>query len=167
MLLLRSKDTNEISTLKKTLNARFKMIDLSSVHHYLDMKVIRDRTNRTLHISQRAYLEKMLERFEMQNCKLDITSISTSVHLVSETDHQTSKTEIRFYQFIIEFLMYAMVQTRPDIVYAVSVLSRFSTNPNHTHMTAAKHVLRYLKGTLYLSITYDEGNSLLDYTDVD
>ena len=44
--------------------------------------------------------------------------------------------------------MYSMIQTRPDVCYTVTVLSRFNQNPNAKHMAAAKRVLRYLKGTL-------------------
>ena len=58
------------------------------------------------------------------------------------------------YQNIIGSLMYAAITTRPDISFAVQTLSQFNTNPGPIHLTAAKRVLRYLKGTLDLGIKY-------------
>jgi hypothetical protein len=55
---------------------------------------------------------------------------------------------------MISCINYLATQTRPDIVYAVSVLSRFLVNPLLAHIKAAKRVLQYLKGTVDFSITY-------------
>ena len=51
-------------------------------------------------------------------------------------------------------LMYLAIATRPDIAYAVGVLSRFSSNPGMAHWKAVKHLMRYLKGTMDLKLTY-------------
>ncbi|XP_050460197.1 uncharacterized protein LOC126856068 [Cataglyphis hispanica] len=51
------------------------------------------------------------------------------------------------YQSLIGSLMYLAVSTRPDISYAISILSQFNTNSGKVHWNAAKRVLRYLKGT--------------------
>jgi len=167
LLIVGPKGTAEIPKLKKELAVRFKMTDLGPCHHYLGMEITRDRGNRTLHLSQRTYIEKVLERFGMLQCKADVTPMSTSIHLVPETGNQTSKEAVTHYQSIIGSLMYAMVETRPDIAYAVSVLSRFCSNPNKTHEAAAKHVLRYLKGSLHIGITYGGNDDLIGYTDAD
>lgn len=53
--------------------------------------------------------------------------------------------------------MYIEVHTRPDIAYAVSVLSRFLSNPSPQHLKAADRILQYLKGTKYLGIVYGGG----------
>ena len=50
--------------------------------------------------------------------------------------------------------MYLAIGTRPDISYAVGVLSRFSSNPGMAHWKAVKHLMRYLKGTMDLKLTY-------------
>lgn len=59
------------------------------------------------------------------------------------------------YQNLIGSLMYAAIMTCPDILYAVQNLSQFSVNPGPTHLTAAKHVFQYLKGTTNLGFTHD------------
>jgi len=54
--------------------------------------------------------------------------------------------------------MYAAVATRPDIAFAVNRLVSFTANPTMCHWTAAKRVLRYLKGTKDMGITYSQPN---------
>jgi hypothetical protein len=50
--------------------------------------------------------------------------------------------------------MYAMLGTRPDISYAITKLSQFSSNPTQEHFKAGKHVLRYLKNTIHLRLCF-------------
>ena len=64
--------------------------------------------------------------------------------------------------------MYAMLGTRPDIAYAVSVVSRFAANPTDHHYAAVKRILRYLKGTIDYQLTFSgDLNNLKGYTDSD
>ena len=63
------------------------------------------------------------------------------------------------YISIIGSLMYLALTTRPDIAYAARVLARFNSNPGLAHWQAAKHVLRYLKGTLDHKLVYKPSNS--------
>ena len=58
------------------------------------------------------------------------------------------------YQAMVGSLMFAMVETRPDIAFAVSIVSRHSQNPGQKHFKAVQHILRYLNGTKDLGITY-------------
>eukprot|EP00961_Rhodomonas_salina_P012561 169185-Rhodomonas_salina.1 len=62
--------------------------------------------------------------------------------------------ETRRYQQLIGGLMYAAVLTRPDISFAVNQCARFMSNPGPEHVAAAKHILKYLKGTKHLKLTY-------------
>ncbi|MCO5583106.1 hypothetical protein L7F22_037014 [Adiantum nelumboides] len=65
-------------------------------------------------------------------------------------------------------LMYAMVAIRPDIAFAVGVVSRFMSNPGKKHWEAAKGVLRYLNGTKDMCICFGKGDlSIVGYTDAD
>jgi hypothetical protein len=94
------------------------------------------------------------------------------VHMVPYTGEAT-KQDIHLYQSIIGSEMYCATQTRPDIMFALSVLSRFLTNPSPQHIAAAKRVLRYLKGTTYLGVVYGGGDPgkedmiLMGYSDAD
>ena len=62
---------------------------------------------------------------------------------------------------MIGSLQYLTVATRPDIAYAVNRLASFTSNPNFEHYSAAKRVLRYLKGTRNFGITYRDQNERL------
>ncbi|MCO5577494.1 hypothetical protein L7F22_031325 [Adiantum nelumboides] len=64
--------------------------------------------------------------------------------------------------------MYAMAATRPDIAFAVGVVSRFMSNPDKKHWEAVKGVLRYLNGTKDMCICFEKGDlSVVGYTDAD
>ena len=72
------------------------------------------------------------------------------------------------YASAVESLMYAMLCTRPDICYAVGVVSRFQSNPSPEHWIAVKHILKYLRRTRDYMLVYSSGDlNLLGYTDSD
>ena len=62
----------------------------------------------------------------------------------------------QLYQSAIGSLLYLSVSTRPDITYAVSILTRFSSSPTQQHSTALKRVMHYLKGTTNYGIMYSK-----------
>jgi len=68
-----------------------------------------------------------------------------------DTDNPIDQTE---YLALVGSLMYAAIGTRPDISYAVGLLSSYNANPRTRHLTAAKRVLRYLKKTKDLKLVY-------------
>lgn len=169
-LLIAGPDKARIQGLKTALSSHFKMTDLGPCSYYLGMEVTRDRLNRTLRLSQRGYLEKVLEQFGMQDSKPVATPMETSAkHMVRSDDHWTAKPEDRSrYQSAVGFLMYAMLGTRPDLAYAVSVVSRFASNPNEHHWSAVKRILRYIKGTLELNLVFSgKLGNLTGYSDAD
>jgi hypothetical protein len=62
-----------------------------------------------------------------------------------------------------------LVNTRPDICFAVNTLSQFMVEPRRVHWVAAKHVLRYLRGTVEYGLSYIQGDGvkLMGFTDAD
>ena len=66
----------------------------------------------------------------------------------------------KLYQELEGSLMYLLVQTRPDITYAVNKLGQFASNPIKQHWTALRRILRYLKGTLDNGLIYGTDKSL-------
>jgi hypothetical protein len=76
------------------------------------------------------------------------------------------------YATAIRKLLYAAHASRPDILYVVIALSQFTKNPSAIHWTAVKHIIRYLKGTMNLVLTYggddeDWASELTQYVDAD
>jgi hypothetical protein len=67
-----------------------------------------------------------------------------------------------YYQHVTGSLNHLEVYTRPDIAFAVSKLTQFNSNTTMTHLKAAMHVARYLKGTRNLCIVYKRQPSILN-----
>ena len=121
----------------------------------------------TLQLSQTKYTIDILVQFGMNDCH--------SVGVPLESGHTTANTaainlpDIKPYQRLIGSLMYLAVATRVDIAQAVNTLARVMSAPTEHHWDLAKRVLRYLKGTSELGITFSGGskNILIGYTDSD
>ena len=101
----------------------------------------------------------------MENSKSLATPIGPGlVQFLVKLTVQASAIDIREFQSAIGSLMYAMTQTRPDLGYTVSKLSRYSHNLGEAHWKAIKHVFKYLLGTRNLRITYrNTGSDKLDF----
>jgi transposase InsO family protein len=160
-LLLLANSLDGLSALKKDLSTRFSMTDLGEAHYILGIQIDRDRAARTLSISQREYVHKVLQRFGMLDSKPAATPLPTSVQLTKADsplpDMVPDAAFIRQYQSAVGALMYAMLGTRPDLAFAVASLSQFSSNPGQPHWDAIKHVLRHLRGTTDYRLTYGSG----------
>ena len=172
LLIIGPNGSSDILRLKQALSKRFQMTDLGPCHHYLGMEVTRDRHKKTLHLSQGAYVDKILKRFGLENCNKTYTPMESGTRLVSDPGSTATVQDVKLYQAKVGSLIYLSTQTRFDITFAVQGLSRFNLRPGQAHMAAVKHVLRYLKGTKDWGITYGGASSeasedLLSYTDAD
>jgi hypothetical protein len=83
-------------------------------------------------------------------------------------DEDEVKVDSTFYKQVVGSLMY-LTATRPDMMFAVSLISRYMANPTELHLQAAKRILRYLKGTTDYGVFYknEEDEELTAYTDND
>jgi len=118
---------------------------------------------RTLSISQEQYVETILEWHGMTNSNPVKIPMIANLQLPSLTEAEIDITE---YQRCIGSLMYLMVCTRPDIAYAVGVLSRHVTCPGNVHMQAVKRVFRYLRGTSHFKLNFQVDDSITSSTEV-
>jgi len=113
------------------------------------------------------YIRRILERFQMTNCKPSKMPLEHSLPLQKATAMDWH-TDQKSYQELIGSLNHAAVFSRPDIAFAVSKLSQFNSDPTETHMKAARCVLRYLKGMIDYSITYGSmDDEIIGYADAD
>jgi hypothetical protein len=86
----------------------------------------------------------------------------------AESDYEATKEDVKWYQRAVGSLMYAMLGTRPDIAYAVSVVSRFAANPDQSHKAAVTRILRYLRKTVNCVLVFKGAfGDLADYSDAD
>ena len=81
----------------------------------------------------------------MMDCKAMATPMALNLKLLS--DASSELVDDTMYRQMIGSLMYLM-NTRPDICFAVNTLSQFLKDPRHVHLIAVKHILRYLRGTV-------------------
>ena len=139
------------------------------------MEISRDRKACKLILSQESYMKKVLQRFNMTNAKPVSTPIAPHFKLSSAQSPKTAA-EIEHmckipYASAIGSMMYAMVCTRLDISYAVSLVSRFMGKPGLEHWNAVKWVLRYLAGSasvgLHFSKSDGKGDAAKGYVDSD
>ena len=141
----------EVHWMKKQLEERFTIKDLGPVHYFLSMLIERDRQERRVYISQETYLNHILERFDMGECKGCDTPVVAGVKLQKE-DRKELEVDKQLYQEAIGSLTYASITTRPDIAYATGVAGRFSDKPTTPHWEAVKRIFRYLQGTKHLRL---------------
>ncbi len=111
----------EIYAVKQALSERFHMLDFGPCQYYIGMTVTRDRKNRILRLGQRAYLGMILRDHKMTDCKPAPTPIETQHLEDSPPDYQPTADFRLQYQSAVDSLMYAMLKTRPDLAYAVSI----------------------------------------------
>src|SRR5579871_5782029 len=155
-----------INDLKSRLNKVFEMKDLKDLTYFLGIQVRRNRQIRTIHLDQIQYILKILKRFELQDSKPTRIPLETGIKLTKSED-QESFDPLK-YQSTVRSLMYVMVETRPDIAFAVATVSQFNSNPNIIHWKVVKRIFRYLKGIADFGITYGNTKIKLEgYSDTD
>ena len=136
---------------KKMLQSKFEVKDLREIHHILGWKIRRNRKERTIEISQKKYIEKILEKFKFTDCHGTKIPIDPGFKLSKEMEYNTDQEKLfmrnKPYRAIVGSLMYLAVGTRPDLAYVTHELSKYITNPGPKHWKAAKNALRYLKET--------------------
>lgn len=123
---------------------------------FVGLQIQRDRNNKTIFINQSHYVDKVLERFNMKSCSGKTTPLDTNIKLClkGSTNDVDSKSVDVPYCEAIGSLMYLMIGTRPDIAFAINLLSRYSNEPKLAHWKAIKRVLQYVNETKGLGILY-------------
>ena len=114
---------------------------------YVGMEITGDRKKKTISLSQKGYISKILQRFGMQDCKSVICPAEPSLKLSKNMKGEEDMSRVP-YREAVGVLNYLSVISRPDITYAVSQVSRFCDNPGFTHWSSVKRIMRYLKGTM-------------------
>eukprot|EP00253_Pinus_taeda_P029617 PITA_29617 len=149
---------------EKFMKEEFEMTDMGLLRYFLGIEV--DQNENGIFISQEKYVNKVLDRFNMQECKAAITP--TVIGLKLSKEDSSKDFDPSLYKSIVGSLMY-LTATRPDIMFVVSLISRFIERPKEAHWQAAKRILSYVKGTKRFGILYTtfEYSDLIGYTDSD
>lgn len=141
-LILTGNDLNEIMRLKRNLSKEFEIKDLGQLEYFFEMEVARSK--RGIMVSQRKYILDFLKKTGMRGCKSAQIPLEASNKL-GDIREGVPVNKGR-YQRLVGKLIY-LFHTRPDIAFAVSVMSQFMYSPCEEHLEAGYRILRYLKGT--------------------
>ncbi|XP_058181355.1 uncharacterized mitochondrial protein AtMg00810-like [Rhododendron vialii] len=141
-------DVNEIHNLKSRLAQEFNIKDLGSMRYFLGMEVA--RSDRGIFISQRKYILDFLEEIGMLGCRPANSPIEANHHLSGNMGERTNK-------------------ERPDVTYAVGVVSQYMHDPRTSHLDAVYRILRYLKSAPGKGILFSNHDHLRleAFTDAD
>lgn len=157
-LIITSKSLEEICTVKLDLVKKFEMKDLTNENKikFLGLNIL--KTDNGLFIHQRDTVEKILDLFNMSECKPSKIPIVPKLNLkfVKENDKQNLKLP---YRELIGCLMYVMLGSRPDLSFAVTYFSQFQNCFSNEHWLNLKQVLRYLKLTIDYGINYSKSEN--------
>ena len=146
------------------MKSQFEMFGLREMNYFLGLELHQSKCG--IFLNQEKHAHEVLKKVIMENRKLAPTPLMQNVKIIK--DDGAEKIDASFYRSFIESLLY-LVTSRPDLMYVVSLLSRFMQSPSKIHFAAAKRVLRYLRGTTQFGIWYrpNENGSLLGYVDGD
>ena len=141
-------DKRYIETIKEELASHYRIKDLGPSSNYLGLEISQNLESGTLTISQEKYISSVLTAHGMADSSITYTSMEARIVLGKARSEYQSTQEFKMnYQSMLGSIIYIMLQTWPDIVYAILKLSQFSSNLTEQHLQALKRVLRYLKGT--------------------
>ncbi|KAG8497203.1 hypothetical protein CXB51_008568 [Gossypium anomalum] len=165
------KNEDEPCVYKKVSGNTITFLDLGEATYILGVKIYRDRSRRLLGLSQGTYIDKVLKRFNMEESKRGFLPMRHGISLSKEMCPSTPQERERMskipYASAIESIMYAMLCTRLDVSYALSMTSRYQVDLGEGHWTTVKNILKYLRRTKDTFLIYggEEELSVKGYTD--
>ena len=164
-LIIVTKEIKRMNEFKEYLKSKFHMTDLKNVNLFLGIHITRE--NNILTLDQSAYIKNIINKFGMNDCKTSDTPMECNV------DYHSLNSDEKYdapCQQLLGSLLYIMLCTRLDISTVVNIISRFARKNNKTVWLYLKRILRYLKGTIDLKLTYSKNKSdeiLVGYADSD
>nr|GEW99001.1 retrotransposon protein, putative, Ty1-copia subclass [Tanacetum cinerariifolium] len=125
--------------------------------YIIGIKIYRDRSWRLIGLCQNAYIKKILKRYCMENSKRIPMKekLKLSKSQGASTPAKLKRIQNVPYTSTVGSIMYAMRCTRPDVVFAQNVTSRFQQNPCDLHWTTVKNILKYLRNTKDMFLVYE------------
>uniref|UniRef100_A0AAV1UFQ5 Reverse transcriptase Ty1/copia-type domain-containing protein n=1 Tax=Peronospora matthiolae TaxID=2874970 RepID=A0AAV1UFQ5_9STRA len=153
-MIIVSKTQDEVRKIIKDLKTAFSIKELGEPRFILGIEVTRDRTNRTLTLSQRGYIQQLGERFRMKNAKPVYLPADANSRLRLAAAGAQCITNVP-YRELVGCLMYIVTCARPDIADAVGSVAKYCENHTSEHWSAAKRILKYLLTTQHIALVYD------------
>ena len=137
------------------------MKDLGEAAYILGIRIYRDRSRRLLGLSQHTYIDKVLKRFNMEESNRGLLPMSHGISLSKNMSPKSKDERERMtripYASAVGSIMYAMICTRPDVSYALSICSHYQADPGDGHWITVKNILKYLRRTKDAFLVYGDG----------
>jgi hypothetical protein len=149
------------TSVKAALNNAFDVRDLGPASYFLGMEIDRDRSTRTLKLTQQKATKEIIEKYGVLTGKPKSTPLSPSVHLVPATEDEILDPTEFPYSELVGKLLYLSNCTRPDIAHVVGQLCRYMSQPGVAHWNAALGVVKYLAATPNVGIVFSPTPSLV------
>lgn len=160
--------SESIDAFAAELDKAFPCTRQGDLKYFLGMEIHRNRSSRQLWITQTLYTQRILERFQMQDCNPCTVPMAPTVRLEKATKEEQSEAADLPYRELVGALQYLTIMTRPDISFAVNKMAQFNSAWGQRHFDIAKGILRYLHGSVNFGISLGNSTeSLVGYVDAD
>ncbi|GAU35215.1 hypothetical protein TSUD_204910 [Trifolium subterraneum] len=166
-LLITGSNDSDIAKFKGTMHSEFDMTDMGKLSYFLGLQF--DETAQGILLHQKKYVKELLLKFNMLGCNPAVTPIEVNPRL--ELDDTGENVNSTLYRQMVGSLRY-LCNSRPDLSFAVGVVSRFVESPKQSHMVAVKRILRYVQGTMEFGVLFPNNisnsvNKLEGFSDSD
>ena len=146
--------TKEVDDFERELFNTYEMRKIGELEWFLGIKIIRDRENKQLWLSQESYIEKIVNKFNLNDHSRRYET-PLPVETIIKHAGQATPQEIYAFQQRVGSVNFASVITRPDISHASSKLAEHLMNPSPRHMELVDRLIIYLGNTKQLTIHFD------------
>lgn len=164
-ILYISKNKQKLNDIKTGLAKVFEVKDLGLARHCLGVEI--NQENGEIELSQQRYIKDLLKKFNMEESN-PVNTPSDSQAKLPDGNRNRREGEEKPFRQLIGSLMYLAVATRPDITFTVNRLSQFNEKYQDIHWSAAKRVLRYLRGTQNYGLVFKKDSfGIQGYSDAD
>lgn len=163
-IIITSNDNGLITKLQKMLHSTFQMKDLGHLTYFLGLEI--HSRDHGLFLNQHKYIQDLIELAGLK----DATAVDTSmeVNVKYRKDEGKLLPDPFLYRQLVGSLIYLTI-TRPDISYAVHIVSKFMHSPRHLHLAAVHRIIRYLIGSPTHGLFFPTKSALhlIAYSDAD
>ena len=148
----------------KLMQAEFEMSMIRELTHFLMLQIRQQDSG--IFLSQSKYAKNLVKKFGLESANSVKTPMSPNVKLT--VDLLGKSVDSSLYKSMIGSFLY-LTASRPDISYNVGLCARYQDNPNESHMTALKRIIKYVKTTVEFDVWYskDINDVLTGYSDAD
>ncbi|CAI7801841.1 unnamed protein product [Closterium sp. NIES-54] len=153
-ILIFSPTSDLVKELMLTLQEKFKCKALGDVNFYLGLHIERDEEKRCMRVHQRKYLEALAARFGQSEGHVATPFPSGFKCVKGPEEESVGEEERRRFHSLVGSLMYAAVNTRPDIAFATGQLARVVQCPNEEQVLSGMRVAKYLGQTATVGLQY-------------